>query len=356
MNKTLSINCPNCGAELYFNADKQKLHCNFCDSEYTDEDLQKLNPSSLYESKNKEKENAEFCEHMMEYECPNCGAEAVTDEHTIADICVYCHSAVMVKGRLSGQIKPDRVIPFKYGKDEAQRKLVAMAKKRWFVPKDFFSKSQLDKIRGVYYPFWITDSDTDATLSAQATRLRVWRTSKLEYTETSRFNIHRQGFIHFEDITTCAFSEADKEMLEGVLPYPSDALTEFSMPFLSGFQAKKRNIEWQKLSDEVKQRMNDYAKSLLSNTINGYHSVKVNNTRIAVQKIHWEYSLLPIWIMTYKSKKISKGSKDTYIYAMNGYTGKVYGEFPLSFKKLAAVCGAVFSSVLALVLIIGGLT
>ena len=51
--------------------------------------------------------------------------------------------------------------------------------------------------------------------------------------------MERAGDIHFEDIVTCALSDADKKMLEGVLPYPSEELTDFSMPYLSGFFAKK---------------------------------------------------------------------------------------------------------------------
>ena len=32
---TQAYNCPNCGAELYFNADKQKMCCEFCESEFS---------------------------------------------------------------------------------------------------------------------------------------------------------------------------------------------------------------------------------------------------------------------------------------------------------------------------------
>ena len=38
---------------------------------------------------------------------------------------------------------------------------------------------------------------------------------------------------------------------------------------------------------------------------------------------------MPIWILTYKK------DKKTYVYAMNGSTGKIYGELPVSPWKLA---------------------
>jgi hypothetical protein len=40
---------------------------------------------------------------------------------------------------------------------------------------------------------------------------------------------------------------------------------------------------------------------------------------------------------------------------MNGYTGKIYGELPVSYKKLLAVCGAVFAVIAPIIGIIGGI-
>ena len=44
-------------------------------------------------------------------------------------------------------------------------------------------------------------------------------------------------------------------MLDGILPYPSDSLQEFSMPYLSGFLAKKRDIEKETVREAVKGRL-----------------------------------------------------------------------------------------------------
>ena len=152
------------------------------------------------------------------------------------------------------------------------------------------------------------------------------------------------------DITTSALSEADKKMLEGILPYPSEALQEFSMPYLSGFQAKKRDIERDQLSEEVRRRMHDYAAQLLRGTVHGYSSVNVQETEVNVRQSHWEYSLMPIWILNYKGR-----DGKTYTYAMNGHTGKVYGELPISFAKLGALLAAIALPLTALFTWIGGM-
>ncbi len=336
----VAFNCPSCGAELEFDADKQKLCCEFCLSEFTEEEFSKSEAHS---------KNEEFCEHMQEYACPNCGAEFITDEDTVAGICTYCHSPVVLKGKLTGQMRPDKIIPFKYGKEEAENKFLQFIKRRRFLPSDFKSRKHADRISGVYYPFWVTDADTYAQMNAKCTKVRVWRVGDVEYTETTRFNVRRAGDIHFEDIVSSAITSEDKEMLEGILPYPSDSLEDFTMPYISGFSAKKRDIDTKELSSEVRARMNGYAEALLRNTIGGYASTNILSKGININRIRWEYTLMPIWVLNYKTKN------KTYTYAMNGYTGKIYGKLPLSMKKLVLACLGAFSAVTALVTLIGGI-
>lgn len=343
----IAYNCPNCGAELMFNADKHKLCCDFCESEFTADELS--GTDAMARAEQMRTDSAQFCTQMNDYSCPNCGAEIVADETTASEICVYCHSPIVLIGKLSGQMMPDKIIPFSYGKEEAINKFFDFVRKKWFVPTDFKSKKQAEYISGVYFPFWVTDADTIGEYNARATKVRTWRSGDTQYTETSKFNIHRRGNIHFEDIVTSALAEGDKEMLEGILPFPSDSLKPFNMAYLSGFTAKKRSIEREQLSAEVRARMNDYATRLLSGTVHGYSTVNMTSRSIHIMQSSWEYSLMPIWMMNYVT------SKKTYKYAMNGHTGKIYGELPISIKKVLIACGAVFAAVAPIIGAIGGL-
>ena len=113
------------------------------------------------------------------------------------------------------------------------------------------------------------------------------------------------------------------------------------MPYLSGFLAKKRDIEKETVREAVKGRMIDYSRTLLRNTIHGYNTVQANMPHLVTNRIHWDYTLMPIWLLNY----IRRGK--TYTYAMNGYTGKVYGRVQVSGKKLA-ILGAVVGAVTGL--------
>ena len=348
----VTYQCPNCSAGLTFDPEKQKFCCEFCLSEFTEQELAETTTAKAAEeaasaaaeaaAEAGEIPDEEYCAQMGEYHCAACGADIVCDDTTAATECPYCHNPIILGGRLAGQMRPQKVIPFQFDREAAKAKFREFTRKKWFVPRSFVDEAQLEHICGIYYPFWCTDADTTAAMAARATRVRTWRAGEYRYTETSNFHVYRKGEIHFEDIVTPALREEDREMLNGILPYPSDSLQEFSMSYLSGFVAKKRDIEKEEVREAVRARMIGYAQQLLQRTIQGYATVVPAAPRMLTNRIQWDYTLMPIWMLTYTRKG------RTYTYAMNGYTGKIYGEMPVSGKKLA-VLGAVVGIVAGVV-------
>ena len=337
MSSTVTYKCPNCGAGLLFDPESAQFKCEFCISSFTEDDLgmnQKdggTGQPHAGTTADDEARDGEFAEELNEYHCESCGAEVLTDKSTVADFCYYCHNPIVLTDRVSGAHKPEKIIPFKFDKEQAKDIFLRYAKKKWFLPRDYFSPEQSDKITGIYYPFWVVDADTTASLNATGHKVRTWRTGNYRYTETSHFAVRRGGQIHFEDISASAISTEDKAMLEGILPYPLNEHIDFSIPYLQGYQAKKRDIARDDLSHEVRARMEGYSEQLLSGTVNGYSSVTGKDTDIHIEQSHWDYTLMPIWMLSYNRKG------KHYTYAMNGSTGKIYGELPVSVPKLIAL-------------------
>ena len=345
MDSTVTYKCPNCDAGLKFDPDRQKFICEFCVSEFTEEELK---GSSSYEKAERAfEENEKFASEVNGYACPSCGAEVIADANTVAGACFYCHNPIVLSDKVSGELRPSKIIPFAFDKEEAKSRFLRFAKKKKFVPNSYADEKNADNISGVYYPFWVTDADTSASFEADATRIRTWRSANYRYTETTFYKLHRGGDIHFEDISTCAISNEDKAMLEGILPYPTDCHKDFSMPYLQGFVAKKRDIERDSLCGEVREKMRSYSETLFGNTVVGYNTVTGEHTDVRIYKSHWEYVLMPIWILNYKHKG------KNYTYAMNGYTGKVYGELPISFNKLSALFCGIFAAISVIAALIG---
>ena len=102
-------------------------------------------------------------------------------------------------------------------------------------------------------------------------------------------------------------------------------------------------------TEDVRNEVDRYAKSMLTNTVTGHAHFTVENYQSHIQNGVWRYVLLPVWIMTYRS------GSEMYYFAMNGQTGEVCGKLPINTKKLGITCAGIFAAVAALVTLIGGL-
>lgn len=353
----ISLKCPNCGGELLFEPGLQGYQCPYCDSKFTQEQLEErekqLSPeeemtafvASNQESGGKEAANAE---QMVTYSCPSCGAEIVTDETTAATFCYYCHNPVTLTGRLSGKYLPSRIIPFRIDREKAEEMLKQEMRRKLFVPKGFFESRQIQKLSGVYFPFWSVDWEGIGRLQTTARNVRIYRRGDTEYTETKTYQIERKGRIQIPDITKTALHKANRVLVEGVQPFEQKDAKPFSAGYLSGFFAEKRDMEKEEFFDKVHAEIEQYANSLLQDSVKGYTSVMPGNTELHTNKEEWEYLLVPVWLLTYRSQK-----GKIFYYAINGQTGKVCGEFPVDFMKLGAVSAIVSMLVLLVGLLVG---
>ena len=58
-----------------------------------------------------------------------------------------------------------------------------------FAPSDFLSSTTLEKMEGLYVPFWLYDYDTHVNYNGIGIKIRKWTSGDIEYTETSRYSI-----------------------------------------------------------------------------------------------------------------------------------------------------------------------
>ncbi len=366
--EVITHKCPNCDGPLNFEPSDQKFHCPYCQSVFTEAEV------TAFEAKQKEARLAtepveqptdtaaateqatdnttDSAESTMDlFTCPSCGAEIVTDATTAATYCYFCHNPVVLSGRLSGKFLPDKVLPFTIEKEKATADFLTWAQKKWFVPRDFFNQAQVEKLTGVYFPYWAVDAEADGQLSGTGTSIRVWRVGDIEYTETKQYDVFRQGKLKFRELIKNALSKnTQQKMVEGVQPFQLDQAVAFKNQYLAGFQAEKRDIEYQKIQANVQSELSDYGEDLLSSSVSGYTSFRRTNHDFKLTKENQQYVLLPVWLVTYRS---NDQSKKVFYYAMNGQTGKVSGILPISYTKLGIVSASIFAILAALFMLVG---
>lgn len=347
---TVTYQCPGCGGGLLFDPAIQKYGCEYCLSEYTQEQLEQMAPKQASDQETEPETKAAGQEELQAllYTCPSCGAEVVTDETTAAAFCFYCHNPVVLTGKLEGQYQPDFVLPFALDKEKATSIFTQWISRKKMVPNAFFSRNQIEKITGVYFPYWLYSCQVDGKLDAEGIKLRTWVMGNMQYTETQKYDLSRAGKMEVSHVTRNALKKADKRLVEGVLPFEMKELKPFSMGYLSGFLAEKRDMNKQEFTSEVEAEIKSFAASNLQSEISGYQSVSVKSNYADIVNPIWKYALMPVWTLTYRDK-----NNKIFYFACNGQTGKVCGELPVDKGKLAWVFAGVFLPLLAVMLVMG---
>lgn len=318
--------CPSCGAYLNFDPESQQWKCPFCDSQFQEKELLEREKQ---EEENEKTARASQGEQMV-YHCPSCGSEIMTDETTVATHCYYCHSPVVLQGKLESDMRPDSVLPFTIDKDKAVKTFMDWVKGKRFVPKGFFSQQEIETMSGVYYPHFVTECEVDGSIDGEGRNVSVADTGNYIVTSTRHYHVRREADIHFQNIMRPALSSTNRKLSDGIHPFPLEKAKPFTGAYLSGFLAERRDMDAESIRADVEREVQGYVQPLLSDDLTGYDQYSVN-TSSRLKGLKSRYLLLPTWVLTYPNRQ---DVKNPYYYVMNGCTGEVCGKLPIDKKKL----------------------
>ena len=351
--------CQSCGAYLNFDPESQKWKCPFCGSIFAENDVMGGKPAqenaegeaqSAYEDayeNTAEETSAQQSEgNQVVYRCQSCGSEIMTDETTVATHCYYCHSPVVLQGKLTDDMRPHKVLPFTISKEQAVQAFMQWAKSKKYVPSNFFLESEVQKMNGVYYPHYVTSCTMDGAFSGEGTRSESMTRGDYIITNTHHFRVRREGRIRFQNVMRPALQKANRKLSDGIHPFPLKDAKPFADAYLSGFLAERKDIEESSVHRDVESEVAGYIQPMLTAN-HGYQSCR-GSTATQLRDIQSDYVLLPTWVLTYPNPK---DADDPYYFAMNGCTGEICGKLPIDNKKLfrkAALIAAVAFAVCAL--------
>ncbi len=351
MEQTAAIEykCPCCDAGLHFSGQAQQLTCEYCGNTFEIEAVRAFNEGAAQAEETfawEEPETQGFSqqeqEHIHSFSCPSCGGEIMGDENTAATFCPYCGNPAILPSRLTGAVKPDAVLPFRKTREDAQAAFAQLCKGKPLLPKEFRQSSQVEKLTGMYVPFWLYDCKGDFSGRYKAIRVRTWSDSDYDYTKTSHYLLVRQAEAGFVGIPMDGSSKMDDVSMESIEPYDYSSLTEFDMAYLSGFFADKHDVSSDAGARRIRQRVDRAFEEQLQSTMLPYTTAVPTSRQLQLSNSRARYVLLPVWLLNirYKDK--------LYPFAMNGQTGKMTGVLPVCPKRMAAWFAGVFAGVSAL--------
>lgn len=372
----LTVKCPSCGGVVVLNPKTRQLQCTQCDSVISrgigeensamvrNEDgelvdkrsykaIQKIARIKRYITDatdtiytldeiniGKDDESPRYMD-MNLYECTSCGARLMVKSTETSSFCAYCGQPMILVDRVKDELEPDLIIPFGISQKRAEQLIRDRFCKGWFVP-DEIKKFEIDKIRGIYIPYWLAS-------------YHVRKKLKYVFQENEKGECVSNYEKCFGSIAAVAQKTADKTVTHNCMrdcectvprvpgdatrrlndhisarlePYDLEKALTFSPEYLSGFYTDRYDVPAAEIAAVAKRKSNDAVKEEMMSDVPKNARITEEKTNIKMTDI--EYALLPAWFMTFRYQGI------LYTVAVNGQTGKVVGNVPSNRFKVGA--------------------
>lgn len=315
--------CPNCSAPLSYDTETGMLVCGHCGGSYPPETAPEKD-SGLWDCSGLESWDGK---ELSMYSCPSCAAELICHRDTAATFCPYCGNHAVIRSSFEAGFKPDYIIPFKLNSHQAQLQLKQHFTDRTLLPRKFGKEGVLDKVRGVYLPYWLFDGMVWGKINYEATTKQLKSNYQGDVRITRHYRVRRGGNMRFEKVPVDASSRIPDKYTDSIEPFNYSGLRKFSTGYLPGFYADKYDLSPEDCEEKAMDRCRQSLRMEMEKTLSGYDSFSFAGENVGVRKGQVHYALFPVWLLSVRWR----GKR--WLYAVNGQTGKTAGEVPVDYAR-----------------------
>lgn len=356
LQRIAQFKCPNCGsADVGYSAEIKKLQCTHCKHTWeiaSSRDRiveRRLGDGFVIEELPK---GLGLESHFVH--CEACGADTSVPKEQVNVSCPFCGSTAVNDAAIETRmIQPEGVLPFTYPHKAALKSFQSWISEGWFHPKDLSALAQLDKIKGVYLPFWTYDAFTESSWSAEAGYFYYENESYSDANgNTQTRQVQKTNWIpaggyyeqFFDDVLVIASKGVSQADIISIYPFPLEEVVNYDSQYLLGWDCEVYQKDVKEGFETADKYMDNVIREECSKRIPGDTSRKL---LVSTRKhdLKFKHILLPIWIAayTYNGK--------VYQFIVNGNSGKIHGEKPYSPWKIALAVMAIIVAITTVVIV-----
>jgi hypothetical protein len=291
------------------------------------------------------------------FSCRNCGA--TTDFEVTLNVlkCAFCGSEQIIEQPADpNRPIPEAVIGFAVDEEGARRSYRDWLGSGWFRPGDLTSSASLREIRSVFLPFWSVDARARSQWTAMSGRHR-YRTETYQATEngqtvtrerrvqeTDWFPVDGSHEGEYSRVLVSASKGLDQKWVDDIEPFNFAELRQYQSAYLLGRGAEACALDSAAAHEAARQIIEGKERSECARLVPGdtHRDLRVSTVLDNVRSM---LIFLPIWLAVFHYKG------QLYRFVVNGQTGKVAGEAPLSYWKIGLLIGAIVLVILVIVLV-----
>ena len=353
--------CPECGGDAEWNAAKQALACPYCGTIVPWADGEDPLGAAIVEH---DLETALASSSQVDHglmaetksvKCESCQAISIFDPDRAAQRCDFCGSpAIVPVDEMENLITPESLLPAVVAAPQVRDQLRAWYGSRWFAPTKLKRAAVTDTLHGIYLPYWTFDAHVDAQWTAESGyHYYVTETYQDAQGKTATRQVQRTRWENsagklthfFDDDAVPGTVGVHTALLRKVEPFPTlSDLKPYDPAYVRGWNVERYQVDLGQASQVSKQQMDATLYQLCSREVPGdtQRNLQVEST---YQGRTFKHILVPVWLTTY-----TYGPKSFQV-VVNGYTGKMAGEFPLSWVKIIFAVLGVLLVILLIVML-----
>jgi ribosomal protein S27E len=329
--------CPACGAEAVWNPAKKVLACPYCG---TNSPAEIKSDGTLVEENDLAAalraipaDQRGWALKRKSVKCQNCQAISVFDEKRVAQRCDFCGSPSLIDLEDTGApIRPAGLLPFVVAETKVREDIRQWYGSHWFAPNNLKNKALTDTLHGVYLPYWTFDAHVAAQWTADAGYHYTTRDSQGRTQTHTRWVPASGALDHFfDDLLIPASTGVHEKLLRKLEPFPTtNELKPYDPGYISGWVVEQYQIDLVAAAEGSRARMDSELRAMCASQIPGdtHRNLQVQADYSAQT---FKHVLLPVWLLAY-----TYGAR-TFQVTVNGATGKMAGEYPISWVKVAIV-------------------
>lgn len=341
--------CPACGAQAEWDPGKQKLVCPFCGTESLykpDTDKTKIKELDLEEAlRELPAKDRAWKPEGRSVQCQSCKAVMSYGPERVGQNCDFCGSPALVDYQeIRSPVMPQSLLPFSVSQSQVRENIRRWYAHKWFAPRSLKSKALVDRIQGLYIPYWTFDAKVHCRWTAEAGhyyyvneeyrdsqgRPRVRQVRKVRWEPASGALDH-----FFDDEPVPGTKGVDLDLLRRVEPFPTSGLVPYDKGYLSGHIVEHYQVDLMEAARNAREAMDRKLMELCAQQVPGdtYRNLTIGPN---YSDRTFKHILVPVWLLTYTY------GRRTFQVIANGYTGVLAGQYPKSaWKILLAVMAAV---------------
>ena len=295
------------------------------------------------------------------FKCQQCGAEVATDPNQRSYVCPFCDSTYVLEfsPQETGRQQPEFVIGFAITPEQAQEAFRKwLGDNSWYRPGDLATASIADKLKGIYLPFWaftmLAQSQWRAQIGEHWYRTETYTetdskgntvTKTRQVQETEWWPLAGRHHRYYSGYLVSGSKGLPQDQSLRIQPFQLPALKRYEPYFLAGWLAEEYSVERNEALAICQQEFQRQEQRNIGSFLPGdTHSGLAVETRFS--SVTSDLCLLPIYILSYRYQD------KLYRFLLNGQTGKLAGDKPVSGTRIGIAVAVGLAIVLIIVLIV----